>query len=130
MRNVKLEQHLDGDEHWPFLAFVTVPGNTAASPIPAGSSQPEAEAIIQSWESIAVLRVKPSVEVYFGFKIVDHAQFLNVPIVTQDGKFGVHVGDSDIDFFVFAKDMRTRPSLELVEITSINNPDYADLPLY
>lgn len=130
MKNIKLEQQLDGDEHWPFMATVRVPGNKSAAPIPADATQPETEAIIQSWESVAVLRVKATSEVYFGFLIDDHMQYLNVPVQVRDGRFGVHVGDSDVIFFVFEKDMHSRPTLELVEVTTLDDPNYPNLPLY
>ena len=130
MRNIKLEQQLDGDEHWPYIATLKVTGNPAAAPVPENTSQPELENIIQAWDDIAVLKMTPETEAHFGFMIDDHAQYLNVPIQTEDGKFGVHIGDSDVTFFVFATDKTTRPTLELVERVKIDDARYETLPLY
>lgn len=130
MRNIKLEQQLDGDEHWPYIATLKVAGDPSASPVPDGVTQPELESIIQTWDNIAVLQITPNVAAYFGFIIDDHAQYLNVPIETEDGKFGVHIGDSDVTFIAFAADKVTRPTLELVERVAINDEKYKSLPLY
>lgn len=130
MRNIKLEQNLDGDEHWPHMATVQVAGNPSAAPVAAGTAQPELETVIQSWNEIAVLRVSPDVEFYFGFMIDDQAQFLNVPVQTREGALGVHIGDADVTYFAFAKDMSTSLNLELVERVDQNDEHYADLPLY
>jgi len=130
MRNIKLEQNLAGDEHWPYMATLTVTGNPAAAPVPTDATQPELEEIIQTWDEIAVLKITPDIEALFGFIIDDHAQYLNIPIETEEGKFGVHIGDSDVTFFVFAKDTTTRPTLELVERVSLNDERYETLPLY
>ncbi len=130
MRNIKLERSLDADEFWPVMAMVTVTGSQLAAPITEGMAQPQLEEVIQSWSEIAVLKVTPNVECHFGFMIENHAQFLNTPVETEDGKFGVHIGDSDSTFLVFAKDMKTKLTLELVDRVDINDQNYATLPLY
>ncbi len=130
MRNIKLEQHLDKDEHWPNIATVRVRKKQSAMSIPVRATQAQAEAIIQSWHDVAILQVTPPISIYFGFIIGDHAQCLNMPVETQQGKFGVHVGDKDVIFFVFAEDINTQLKLELVEITDITDPRYSELPLY
>jgi hypothetical protein len=130
MRNIKLEQNLDGDEHWPFITTLKVAGSSTATPVPDGATQPDLENVIQSWNDIAVLNVTPETEFYFGFMIDDQSQFLNIPIATEDGKFGVHVGNSDVVFLVFAKDMKTKLTLELVDRVDVNDENYQSLPLY
>lgn len=130
MRNVKLEKNLSGDEYWPHMATLTVTGSTSAKIIEPGTVQPELENIIQSWDEIAVLQVTPTVEFYFGFLADGQAQYLNVPIEAEDGKFGVHIGDKDSTFVVFAKDMKTNLTLELIDRVDINDSRYASLPLY
>lgn len=130
MRNIKLEQRLDGDEFWPVMATVTVTGNYLAAPITDDMVQPQLEEVIQSWNEIAVLKITPAVECHFGFMIENHTQFLNTPVETEDGKFGVHIGDSDTTFLVFAKDMKAKVKLELINRVDINDERYATLPLY
>lgn len=39
MRNIKIEQQLEGDEHWPFMAIVRVAGRPSAMTIPAHANQ-------------------------------------------------------------------------------------------
>lgn len=130
MRNIKLERNLDNDEYWPHITTLKVSGSSSAAPIPTGTTQPDLENIIQSWTDIAVLKVSPITEFYFGFMLTDQAQFLNVPIETEDGKFGVHIGDSDITFLVFAKDMHTQLTIELVDRVNVDDERYPSLPLY
>lgn len=130
MRNVKLEHNLTGDEHWPKLAMVTVAGDKLAQPLPQGVTQPQVETIIQAWHRIAVLEVAPSTEVLFGFMTGGRAQFMNVPVETAAGRFGVHLGPEETTFFVLPKDWSTQLTLKLVEVTDQDNPAYAELPLY
>jgi hypothetical protein len=55
---------------------------------------------------------------------------MNVPIETKNNMFGARIGDDDVSFFVIPKDLESRPMLRLVEMTSIDDPKYEDLPLY
>ncbi len=112
------------------MATVTVPGSFLAAPITEGMVQPQLEEVIQSWNEIAVLKITPNIECYFGFMIENHAQFLNTPVETENDKFGVHIGDSDSTFLVFAKDMKTKVKLELVDRVDISDENYSTLPLY
>lgn len=130
MRNIKLEQNLDSEASWPYVTMLKVTGNPSAVPIPDGTLQPELENIIQGWDEVAVFKVVPEIEFYFGFMIGEQAQFLNTPIETEDRKFGAHIGDSDITFFVFAKDMKTKLTFELVDRVDVNDENYQNLPLY
>lgn len=130
MINFKIKQNLDGDEHWPGLAWVLVKGDKSEKPFPAGASQVMAEEIVQSWQQIAVLEVTPDIDVYFGFMTDGPAYFLNVPVQRKNGRFGVHLGDGDVRFFVIPKDLKARPELKLVDVVSVSDPAYADLPLY
>ncbi len=130
MRNIKLDQQLDSSEYWPTIAMVNVPGSATAAEIPEGTQQPQLETIIQSWRDIAVLQTTPGIEVYFGYIINGRAEFLNVPVETQEGRFGVHLGHNDVTFFVFAQDLHSRPTLQLVEVAHIDNMQYSQLPLY
>lgn len=130
MRDVKAEKNLAGDQYWPLIAGVNVQAKAPAPAIPEGANQEEAEEIVRSWQQVAVMKVTPDIEVYFGFKAGDHAQFLNVPVEKKNGLFGARVGDGDVTFFVIPKDMVSRPLLELVEVTSINNSKYKDIQVY
>jgi len=131
MKDIKAQKGWDGDPYWPQLGMVTVTGDDLAIAFPAGVSQPEGEKIVQAWTKVAVLKTNPNVPVYWGYMVGgEHAQFLNQPVVTSEGRFGVRVGNGDVTFFVIAVDLKARPSLELVDVVDINDPKYAELPLY
>src|SRR4051812_4067778 len=116
MKDVKTMQNLAGDEYWPFMPVVTVPGDTSVPAIPVGATQPEGEKVVRTWQRVAVLEVMPASEVYWGFMAGDHIQFMNVPVELLNGKFGVRVGDGEVKFFVIPKDLKSRLELRLVEV--------------
>lgn len=130
MKDIKTLNNLAVDEYWPMVAFVTVEADTPARQVPAGASQAEAEEVVQSWQRVAILEVSSEIEMYFGFKVGGHAQFLNVPVETENGLFGARVGDGDVEFFVLPTDLKSRPSLRLVEVASVDDPKYETLPIY
>lgn len=130
MRDIKSKLNVASDDFWPFMPIVNIPGNKEAQNIPEGATQQQAEAVIKTWQKIAILEVTPDIEVYVGFISGEHSQFLNVTVQKQDGKFGMRLGHQDISFFVIPKDLKSRPTLKLVEIASIDEPKYTDLPLY
>jgi hypothetical protein len=131
MKDIKAKYGWAGDEYWPQFSMVTVKGNDLAKAFPEGVSQQDGEKIVQSWDKAAVLQTDSNIQVYFGFMVGDtKVQLLNQPITTSEGKFAVRVGDKEVTFFVLAVDLKSRPFLRLVEITDINNPNYAELQLY
>lgn len=131
MRDMKSLHSLATDEHWPFIGSVVVEADSpAAMQIPVGASQQQAEEIVQTWQKVAVLRVSPHIDVMFGFQAGDHMQFLNTPVETDGGVFGARLGDGAVRFFVIPVDMKSRPVLELVTITNIDDPQYTNLPIY
>jgi len=131
MKDLKTQKGWAGDEYWPQLGVITVTGDDVAKAFPAGVSQPEGEAVVQSWTKVAVLKTDPNIPVYWGYMVGGvHAQFLNQPVETNQGRFGVRVGDGDVTFFVLPVDLKARPTLELVAVVDINDPQYAELPLY
>jgi uroporphyrinogen-III synthase len=130
MKDLKTSRSLAGDEHWPTMPTVTVPGDTTAPAMPPGATQPEGEHVVQNWQRVAVLEVVPAAEVYLGFMAGDHMQFMNVPVELQQGRFGVRVGNGEVKFFIIPTDLRTRLQLKLVKITTAVDPDFAELPLY
>lgn len=48
----------------------------------------------------------------------------------DDGLFAMCVGDGDVDFFVLPQDHKTNYQLQLVEVTNVDDPKYAETPLY
>lgn len=130
MKDIKTTQNLAGDEHWPTISVVTVPGDSSSPSMPEGVTQTEGEKTVQAWQRIAVLEVSPAAEVYWGFMAGDHLQFMNVPVQLKDGKFGARVGDGEVKFFIIPKDLVSRLQLKLVQVTTINDPAYLELPLY
>lgn len=130
MRDIKIQQNLAGDDNWPFMPFVKVKAISPAEKMPESATQIEGEMTVQTWQYVAVMEVSSDSEVYFGFKVGNHAQFMNVPVETHEGKFGARVGDGDVSFFVIPRDLTSRPTLQLVEVVSIDDERYTDLPLY
>jgi hypothetical protein len=130
MKDMKTELGLADDEHWPFVSMVTVSGDLTAAAMPIGVNQVEGEKTVQTWQKVAVLKVAPVSEVYFGFMAGDHAQFMNVPVKLQNGCFGTRVGQGDVKFFCVPKDLTMRVRLMLVKVTRTDDPEYSDLPLY
>lgn len=130
MKNVKLEHDLKGKPQWPNFGAVTVDGDPAAEKLLPGLSDSEKEAIIQSWKSVAILRVTPNVPIRLGFMAAGHAEFLKTPITAVDGLLGVHIGPKDTTFLAIPDDHKTPTQLELVEVTALDDSKYPDLPLY
>lgn len=79
---------------------------------------------------VAILKVAPSVSFHVGYKTATMMQVFETPGQTHNGLFGMRVGDDPITFFVIAEDFSSNTSLELVELTSINNSEYDDVPLF
>lgn len=128
MRNVKIENGLDGPANWPVIPNVKVAGNPEAK---AYTSDPETEeSVIRSWEQVAVLEVQPDEPCTVGFRSGEHMQRLAHPIETQDGRFGMRIGKENVEFLVIAEDPTTHLELRVVEITDQNDPTYKNLPLY
>lgn len=130
MKDIKVAQDLAGDEHWPTIPMAVIAGDESARAIPEGATQPEGEETVQTWQRVAILEVVPKAKVYWGFMVGTHAQFMNVPVELDDGKFGVRVGDGEVSFFIIPEDLTSRLELKLVGITLTTDPAYRDLPLY
>jgi len=129
---MKVELDLAKDEFWTKVGHVTVDGDKTAAPFPPDTPQGEGEKIVQTWQKVAVLKVDPAEDCLVGY-ITDnlgHIIYLNEPIKTKDGLFGMRVGDSKITFFALNKDAKINTSLELVKVTEVKDQEFADLPLY
>jgi hypothetical protein len=87
MKDLKTQLNLAGDEHWPTIPVITVPGDDYASPIPPRATQPEGEKVVETWHRVAILEVIPASEAYWGFMAGDHMQFMNVPVTTSKWTF-------------------------------------------
>jgi hypothetical protein len=133
MKLRKIELSLEGDEFWPKLSIVHVPGVAEAQSIANGMNQPEAEEVIRSWNQAAILKVTPADGgALVGFWVSNSAcEYLNVPVeVTNEGLFAMRVGGSGVDFFVLPQNHKTNYSLELVEMVNIEDPKYSNVCLY
>ncbi|NIM46538.1 MAG: hypothetical protein GTN40_00035 [Candidatus Aenigmarchaeota archaeon] len=130
MRNIKIEKNWMGGKHWPNLAVVDVSGDPKATALPEGLSEEEKEKIIQSWRSIAVLKITPPVDVRVGYIHDNSSRFLKHKIETLDGMFGMRMGPETLKFIVIPRDLKTELKLELVGIISENSERYKNLPLY
>jgi hypothetical protein len=133
MKLRKIELGLEGNEFWPKLSIVQVAGVPEAAPLPNGLPQKEAEEIIRSWDQAAILKITPADNgALVGFWISDKAcQYLNVPVETTDeGLFAMKIGNGDVSFFVVPRNHETNYTLELIEVTGVDNPAYANVNLY
>ena len=129
MQNVKLAKGLVGQPPWHRLGVLSVAGDPGAAKLPPDANEQDKEAVIQSWQQVAVLRVVAEGPVRLGFIANGHAEFLAEPISTADGLFGVHLGPHDTTFVVWPESPNPT-SLELVARTEVSDPTYPDLPLY
>jgi hypothetical protein len=130
MRNLKLEEGLVGADNWPSIGIIKIMPDISAAHLPENISDQETEEIIQSWKTVAVLKVNPITNFRLGFMIDDQAQFLKYPIKTLNGMFGVRVGARAVKFLVIPEDLLTPMTLEHVETTKEDNPRYEELPVY
>lgn len=119
MRDVKKEQRLGGDLNWPKLYFVPIKGDLTAT------------SEIEKWTKVAILEAHPpNVDFQIAFKSGDFSQRLQAPVQTLNGQFGMRIGPGDVEFFAVPLARAAEVELRLVEVTTIDNPRYPDLPLY
>lgn len=131
MRNIKIEKTLIGSDWWKSTSTVEAQGDPNAAVLPKGLNQEEKEKMIQSWKSIAILEVNPkNVPFYIGFKNGSYLAILKCPIETENGRFGMRIGRSDVEFFVIDKNLEKEIKLNLVEIATESDMKYQELPLY
>jgi hypothetical protein len=56
---------------------------------------------------------------------------LNVPVeLTTDGLFAMRISNEPVNFFIIPQDLHTNYSLELVELTSIDDPVYKEVAVF
>jgi hypothetical protein len=130
MKNLRLEEGLVGDDNWPNIGIVKVLPDPQAAHLPEDLSEQQREEIVQSWKTVAVLKVSPITNVRVGYIIDDTAKVLKYPIHTLNGMFGMRVGARPVKFFVVPEDFNTALSLELIEVTKEDNSKYSELPVY
>ena len=130
MRNFKLENNLVGEVNWPKFASVFLSGNRKALHLDVLKSQEYNDAVVESWEKVAVLRVlaPEKTKFHLGFATKKSVQYSN-PEFETDLKFAVRLGPSDINFFVFPENIKDKILLEVVEITTDKDEKYKDLIL-
>ncbi len=130
MKNVKLEEGFVGAENWPKMGLVKVLPDPQAAHLPDDLSDEQREEIIQSWKTVAVLKISPITNFRVGYVIDEQAQFLRYPIHTLNGMFGMRVGARPIKFFVIPEDLASPMQLDYIETTKEDNPKYEELPVY
>ncbi|HSH31938.1 MAG TPA: hypothetical protein VK963_04705 [Candidatus Saccharimonadales bacterium] len=80
---------------------------------------------------MAVLEVVPHrARFQIAFKNDSNAQRRHRPIRTRNGLFGMAIGGADVEFFALPLKRGTEVQLRLIEVTTIDNPKYANLALY
>lgn len=132
MQDVKQQLGLGGDHNWPHMPIVKIQGDPSARTWKTGAQG----GVIESWHTVAVLRVVSRYNERFkvGFKNGNNMQNLNHIIESKNGPFGMRIGDGDVEFFVIPDDAWSaspqKLSLEVIELTTEDDPAYADLPLY
>lgn len=86
-----------------------------------------------TWKTMAVLEVHPRhVPFQTGWRTEQFAaaQFYSEPAETDDAKLAMEVCDQGVWFVVRPLDGRTPLTLELVELTTRDDPRYPNLPRY
>jgi hypothetical protein len=93
---------------------------------------PDAGDRVEDWQTVAVLEVQPPEGVGFlvAFKNGGNMQRNQTPVQMRNGRFGMRVGPEDVEFYALAIAPALQVEMRLVEVTTIDNPDYSDLPLY
>lgn len=130
MKNYKIEYNIGGDENWPDIARVLVKGIAGQNSASEIEDNSEREEVIQSWKNVAVMKAtsdKP-MNFYIGFLKDKKCQYLKHEFTTNL-YFGMRVGPEDVNFFVLPTNFQDRISLELVEITTEDDPKYSELVL-
>lgn len=137
MRNIKLGE----ESSWPQLHFVRVAQAEHTAIVRMREARAQRDALIaahggrpltdSSSATVAVLEVQPTDrQFHVGFKNGENAQRLSAPVETLNGKFGMRVGDGEVEFFVIPIDMNAEVRLRLVELTTDGDLRYENLPLY
>jgi hypothetical protein len=130
MRNLKLEKNLTGNEKWPVLLSVFIKGIPGQADVSADNSEEENEKLIQSWKNVAVFRAtaeKP-VKFYAGFSNYAAVCYLEYEFET-DMDFAMRIGPTDNRYLVLPKDLNDEIKLELIEVTTEDDPKYKDIVL-
>ena len=122
MKNVKLEEGFVGTDNWPTLGLVKVLPDPNAAHLPDDLSDEQKEEIIQSWKTVAVLKISPITNFRIGYIIDEVAMFLRYPIHTLNGMFGMRVGGRPVKFFVIPEDLVTR--LQIAALLSVARITY------
>ena len=130
MRNIKLEKNLIGKEWWKGANTVHISGIEGLKPYSSELSDMENEEIMRGWQTVAVLEVKRDAPFQVGFFSKGAMWILKEPIATLDGKFGMRIGDGDVDFFAIDFIVQEAVQLTLLETVRENDLRYTDLPLY
>lgn len=130
MINFTKDKNLLNEDKWPKVASVFVKGIPAEKDYNSGNSEEEKIEISQSWKNVAVLRATSDkqLEFYVGYSNMDNIIYLEYEF-TSNLDFGMRIGGNDARFFVFPKDLSQKIKLKLVELTTEDNPVYADLIL-
>jgi hypothetical protein len=126
LRDIKEERGWNGDDNWPTVGHVFVPGDETAQPLTSEGGV----ATIQSWHRVAVLQVSPpDTPICIGFKSGSTMQFLSHACIFAYGRWGMRVGDGDVEFTAIATNLTTPVSLTLVTVTTDDDREYAELDL-
>ncbi len=130
MKNVKLEEGLVGGDNWPTIGMVKILPDPQATHLPDDATEEQTEEVIQSWKTVAVLKISPITNFRIGYIIDEQARVLKFPVHTLNGMFGMRIGARPVRFFVVPEDFSTALQLEHIETVKDDNPKYEELPVY
>ena len=88
---------------------------------------------LRTWRTMAVLEVHPrNVPFQIGWRTEQFApaEFYSESAETDDAKLSMEVGDQSVWFVVRPLDRRTQLIIELVVLTTKDDPKYHDTPRY
>ena len=125
-----MEKNFIGNEAWPVIPSIFVKGIPGQADVSADNTAEENEKIIQSWKNVVVLKVasdKP-VKFYLGFSNYAAVSYLKYEFET-DMEFAMRIGPTDNRYLAIPKNLDDEIKLELVEITTEDDPKYKDIVL-
>jgi len=131
MIDYKQKYNLAGNNLWPHIASVYVKGIPNEPDINHNELSDENEKIIYSWKNVVVLKATSDhpTPFFVGFSHEKAMKYLDLELTT-DTSFALRIGVNDIRFFVIPKsNLSEKINLEVVEITTEDNPKYADVTL-
>lgn len=109
--------------NWVQMGGLMVPGN------PYAKSR-EDDPGMKTWRKIAIMRVEPEIPFFIGFISIFSPFPVMNGLICNDPMVGMRPGPENVIFVAQAQHAPEMIELILVEVTDIDNPEYATVPFY